>query len=76
MANVTINDNTKYVRLNTLEAGEFFVLSGELYIVIDENYNTYTYYCYNLSAGAYSENEDDTRVIPVPDEKIKIIVEI
>lgn len=76
MANVTINDNTKYVELAELCAGDYFVLSGELYILKEENYNGY-YDCFNLSdSEAVREIDSETKVLPVSSEKVKIRVEI
>jgi hypothetical protein len=76
MANVTINDNTKYVELSTLDDGDYFILSGELYLVADSN-NAYYTICFNLSDGENRrEIDDDTKVLPVPSSKVKIKVEI
>lgn len=76
MANVTINDNTKYVELNELGCGEYFILSGELYIVIEENYCG-VFICFNLSDGEVRrEIDDETRVLPISSDKVKIKVEI
>lgn len=75
MANVTINDNTKYVELNELCVGDYFVLSGELYILKEENYGYYD--CFNLSDGEdVREIDRETKVLPVPSDKVKIRVEI
>ena len=75
MANVTINDNTKYVELRTLCEGDYFISGGELYIITEE----VGYYdiCYNLSDGEEKkEIENDTKVLPVPSNNVKIMVEI
>lgn len=75
MANVTVNDNTKYVELGTLCSGDYFILSGDLYIIRDENYDLFD--CFNLSDNEISREIDrETKVLPIPSEKIKIKVEI
>lgn len=76
MANVTINDNTKYVELKTLCEGDYFIVSGELYLLVEESYSGY-YSCVNLSNDEEIKDVDnETKVLPVPSEKVKIRVEI
>ena len=75
MANVTINDNTKYVELGTLAEGDYFILSGELFLIVGEgcDYDI----CYNLSDNEIRrEFDNETKVLPVPSTKVKIRVEI
>lgn len=76
MANVTINDNAKYVELSELGVGDYFILSGDLYILKEEKYNDF-YDCFNLSdSEIVREIDGETKVLPVPSEKVKIKVEI
>ena len=79
MANVTINDNTEYAELDNLCEGDYFILSGELYIVKDKyhNYRNNDCGCFNLSDNeATVELDPYTKVLPVPSDKVKIKVEI
>lgn len=62
MANVTINDNTKYVEIGTFGEGDYFVLSGELFLIIDEGCDYMI--CHNLSDNEVRrEIDDDTKVL-------------
>lgn len=75
MANVTINDNTNYVELRTLCECDYFILSGELYLLVEEA--SYYCICYNLSDDeSRREIDSDTKVIPVSSDRVKIKVEI
>jgi len=75
MANVTINDDTRYVELSAVYEGEYFILSGELYLVVDNN-NAYYTTCFNLSNDEERrEIDDSTKVLPVPSSKVQIKVE-
>lgn len=77
MAVVEIDRNEQYVDLVTLSRGDFFLSNGNLYLVID---NTFTddYICINLSDcnNVYSLNAEETKVLEVKDDKVKIKVEI
>lgn len=75
MANVTINDNTKYVEMKTLTEGDYFILSGELYLVAEDTFGGY-FICFNLSDDeSRREIDDETKVLPIPRDKVKIRVE-
>ena len=76
MANVTIGDDTKYVELKELCYGNYFLLNGDLYIIIDDSFCGCAI-CFNLSDDEEREEIDDnTMVLPVPSDKVKIKVEI
>lgn len=76
MAKVTIGDNTQYVELKTLCYGDYFILSGELYLIADDSFDGCVI-CYNLSDNeSRREIDGETKVIPVPSNKVKIKVEI
>ena len=77
MAVVEINRNEQYVDLVTLARGNFFLSNGNLYLIIDSTF-TDDYRCMNLSDcnNIYAYNAEETKVLAVRDDKVKIKVEI
>lgn len=75
MANVTINNNREYLELRELCEGEYFLFGDELYFLA-EGINDYCI-CFNLSDNEERvELDNETKVLRIPSEMVKIRVEI
>ena len=77
MAVVEMNNDKKYSYLSDLSYGDFFVLSGDLFVVVNDG-NGDDYECINLSDDNYMAtfNAYETKVLFVPMDKVKIIVDL
>jgi len=75
MANVTINNNREYLELRELCEGEYFLFGDELYFLA-EGISDYCI-CFNLSDNEERvELDNETKVLRIPSEMVKIRVEI
>lgn len=77
MAVVEMNNDKKYTYLSDLSTGDFFVLSGDLFVIADDGRGD-DYECINFSDDNCTATFDayETKVLFVPMDKVKIIVDL